>query len=394
MASTENIDINYLREFLHEHSIRSKYYVEYLGFRSNHLCHAAVALYELKASKEYFHSYLNHYQKRLEAKENSPTHHSQKDADLDSLGVPELLGRRKNYYQILEHFDSLTTGSDPLSWEELVKREFTELALGIAGSAFHPLIHIGYGIAIEDSPSICEGLAYLHHSYLPISESLGPSVETFGQGDRSFPTILTDVRQDMCLNNWLKETKNSVEFAEPGVGQFQQALIQLFKHKSQEVLGYAEHLQLPGDLPPATLMTWVLEQILIVYTGSTPRNDFFLLHGITSCWALRNIVPLLTPSKLKQILRYYVVALISTYLACGCPTINMDLVEKVPDVEHTEWKDIKKKMFQIPVEQLDEHILKVVHICNELKSSVAADASVFKRACLCSMDFPLSFNGP
>lgn len=393
MASSDIIDIRYLRQFHHDHSIRSKFYVEYLGFRSNHLCHAAVALYGLKASKEFFHSYLDHYQKRLEAKDQSPTQRAQQDADLDSKGIPELLGKRRNYYQILDHFDSLTNGNHRLSWEELVRREFSGLAAGLAGSAFHPLIHIGYGVFIEDSLTICEGLAYLHHSYLPISDSPGPSLETFGQGGRSFPSVLTNVRQDVCLNNWLKQIRDSEEFARPCVGQFQQAMIQLLRHKTQEVLEHAHKLQIPDILTPSDLMTWVLEQILIVYTGSTPRNDFFLLHGITSCWALRNIVPLLPPSSLRQILRYYVVALISTYLACGSPSIDMELVEHVPKVEHITWDAIKMKMFQIPVDQLDEHILKLVHICSELKASVVNDC-VFKRACLCSMDFPLSFNGP
>ena len=35
------------------------------------------------------------------------------------------------------------------------------------GAAFHPIIHMGYGFAGSSSKIITDGLAYLHHSYLP-----------------------------------------------------------------------------------------------------------------------------------------------------------------------------------------------------------------------------------
>jgi hypothetical protein len=39
------------------------------------------------------------------------------------------------------------------------------------------------------------------------------------------------------------------------------------------------------------LIHWVIDHIIRVYTMAENRNDFFLLHGVTSSWALAQILP-------------------------------------------------------------------------------------------------------
>ena len=41
------------------------------------------------------------------------------------------------------------------------------MSRGLVGTAFQPIIHMRYGFAGSSSKIITDGLAYLHHSYLP-----------------------------------------------------------------------------------------------------------------------------------------------------------------------------------------------------------------------------------
>ncbi len=51
------VTLNYLRFFLLESSTYNRFFIEYGGFLSNHLAHAAVALYKLGDTQEHFCKY-------------------------------------------------------------------------------------------------------------------------------------------------------------------------------------------------------------------------------------------------------------------------------------------------------------------------------------------------
>ncbi len=38
------------------------------------------------------------------------------------------------------------------------------------------------------------------------------------------------------------------------------------------------------------LAKWVIDQMVRVYVAAENRNDFFLLHAVTSSWALRQLL--------------------------------------------------------------------------------------------------------
>ena len=59
------------------------------------------------------------------------------------------------------------------------------------GSALHGLIQLGYGIRAECPHVVAEGLAYLHHSYLPF-----PAPPECGSGDLEPLAALETVRTD------------------------------------------------------------------------------------------------------------------------------------------------------------------------------------------------------
>ncbi len=37
------------------------------------------------------------------------------------------------------------------------------------------------------------------------------------------------------------------------------------------------------------LSTWLVDIAITVYVASTSRNDFILLHGVTSAWSLKQV---------------------------------------------------------------------------------------------------------
>jgi len=65
--------------------------------------------------------------------------------------VSELLGARKDYYTLVDHYEmQLKTKCDD-TVEKLIVDNFPMLSSGLAGSALHGLIHLGYGYAARNS---------------------------------------------------------------------------------------------------------------------------------------------------------------------------------------------------------------------------------------------------
>ena len=107
-------------------------------YLSNHLTHAAIALYFLGDTRKHFDKYLTSYiEKKLEAA-NGPTRLQQDDTAVTDLD--ELLGKRKNYYQLLSHYRHLFEDKHKSSLERFIAEEFPKLSAGLVGSLFHALI--------------------------------------------------------------------------------------------------------------------------------------------------------------------------------------------------------------------------------------------------------------
>ncbi len=53
-SSSPVVTLEYLRSFLLETSTRERFFIEYNGFLSNHLAHAAIALFKLGDRQDHF----------------------------------------------------------------------------------------------------------------------------------------------------------------------------------------------------------------------------------------------------------------------------------------------------------------------------------------------------
>jgi len=65
--------------------------------------------------------------------------------------VSELLGARKDYYILLDHYEMQLKIRCDDSPEKLIAENFQLLSSGLAGSALHGLIQLGYGYAAKNS---------------------------------------------------------------------------------------------------------------------------------------------------------------------------------------------------------------------------------------------------
>ncbi len=98
MANNSKVSKEHLHAFLRDNSTSSKFYIEYDDFLSNHLSHAAVALYHLGDTKQHFEEYLlRHYANKLEQKDGKT---SKEQNASNVTDVSALVGKRQNYYQV------------------------------------------------------------------------------------------------------------------------------------------------------------------------------------------------------------------------------------------------------------------------------------------------------
>jgi len=68
-----------------------------------------------------------------------------------ATNVLELLGARKDYYVLLDHYETQLKTKCDGSMEKLIAGNFPLLSAGLAGSALHGLIQLGYGYAAKNA---------------------------------------------------------------------------------------------------------------------------------------------------------------------------------------------------------------------------------------------------
>ena len=76
------------------------------------------------------------------------------------------------------------------------------------------------------------------------------------------------------------------------------------------------------------------------------------------------------------------------------PKLTMPSEEDIKKVEGMTWDDIRARAFSLPIEETDEHVLKLVQVCFLRSQDNPNDMnmqSIYKLACVCAMDNPVVF---
>ena len=377
---------------LEAESTANKYYIEYKGFLSNHLAHGVIALSRLGASPERLQQFTQWYSARLEAPDGA-THQEQNEHN--DVNTERATGQRHSYYALFEHYKGLLERHQ--STDELIRQTFPKLSQGMVGSLLHGLIHLGYGWASDSKQIILEGLAYLHHSYLPLTVSRVESlIEPLGSpGDMNVLEVLNLIKKDEDL----KQVPDTIggDLNDPKLrhlgrnARYQRRLCSLLVHRGDELVKYANRIQLPGVWDPSkpvagqrnSLIKWLVDTSITLYIVCERRNDFVILHAVTSSWSLKNILSLVEDvSQIIQSVRVFLCIVLAVYVALKCPELKPEFLPKDgSSADLPAWD----KILADTVGRLDEdeHIYKLVQVCHDMAADEPGDrhASLYKEGC-------------
>ena len=145
------------------------YHIEWKdGFHlTNHISHGLLALHAIGASRERSAAYAEHYSERLLARE-PPGERVEAGGCASATDAESLRGKRAGFEQLVQYYARELEDVCGGDVRQLVAAHAPALLDGLAGAAFHGLIHLGLGLRAGDSAMVVQGCAYLAHSHLPL----------------------------------------------------------------------------------------------------------------------------------------------------------------------------------------------------------------------------------
>ncbi|XP_060080148.1 uncharacterized protein LOC132559502 [Ylistrum balloti] len=399
MSTVTSLGSSWLKEILEEQSTQN-HYIEYRTFFSNHIAHGIIAIERLGGDQNRVKRFVDDYKNKVNLEPPNHPRHNDESTDADPATDDELhklLGQRKLFYKLRNRY--IMKLKEYGSLEEILRAEFPNLSRGLVCSAAHGLIHTGYGYSARCPTTVTEGLAYLHHSCKPLifdEKNSDNDISHFGKGDTDILVILEELAKDEQLRIFMKEEAVKLSKSDWASGGFQYKVAALMS-VGDNLLKYAYKIKVPvmesfkdeADLVVA-VADWLLNQSIAVYALSDMKNNFFLLHGVTAAWSLRQIIPVLKPADAVDALRTFTCALLAVYVSQECPALTNK--PKVPqsDVTASDWTDVINEVLS---RDTDEHIYKLVQVCHDLwrEKDCSNMADIYLHAAQTSMDNDLSF---
>ena len=135
------------------------------------------------------------------------------------------------------------------------------------------------------------------------------------------------------------------------------------------MLDYTTRIKIPEG---CDVNDWTVDQAIKLYLIHETKNDFFILHGVTSAWSLKQIASLLKEDERAEAAYTLLVGLLSVYLAQGARPILDDRLNVKGKGELPSWEEIKERTLFLDPEQTDEHIYKLVQVCWQQEEEAAA----------------------
>lgn len=313
----------------------SEYDVDDFSDLSNHLPMALYALRALGADDQRLEDYSTHYVERLSLK---PRRHEAIEDDQWT----QYLGQSRHESALADYFNERLRNDGVKATLSAV---LPTLFVGVAAGAFHPLIRLAYGLEMQHPEEIAEALTYWTIAYLPLPTTGKPLAS-------SEPlAILQELRAgpDLRKGDYLERNLNIFERME-----------EISAHPRYPDLFHAIDIDDQTLTNLATAGLWAYNA----------EPDFTVLHWITSCHAMRLVLPYLQQP--QTALRYYWTAIATAYLTLRTPALQSDA-----ETPSDQWTDI----FRRALDSDDEHVLKFVYTCqqedqvypNPLYRVVAAD---------------------
>ncbi|KAG7375858.1 Proteasome subunit beta type-6 [Phytophthora pseudosyringae] len=347
--------------------------IEYGGYLSNHLLHAAVALHELGASEQKIADYAAHYTQKLEGE--GPDHedvveHAATVELLSDEEVQALLGKRQKYDALLAYY---AQDVKKLGVDGAVRKHLPHLFGGLAGALLHGIIQLGYALHIGGDRLVAEGLAYQHHCYLSFDEpELPPSKEPLQQFTRQ---TVFEVAAAVASNEFLLSEQDRLVSISPlkdlDIGWIQRG-VNVFSGNPER------------NSPKAFALIWghvnafdfshfdgsyALDIVLWMYV-MLQHNDFVILHAATSAWSLQQLEHLLSPSDKVKAWRVWLhVALSALVISRSRDFREEDICAPSDSLDArlaalATWPQLREQALALP-DFPDEHVYKMVQVAED-----------------------------
>ena len=290
-----------------------RYAPEYGDGLSNHLPMALYALQRLGAPPERLAALFESHAGKL-----SPRAAPQAPA----AAWQEQFGRPDAFEALAAHFDA-AIGREGV--QPVVRQALPLLMPGVGAAAFHGLIRTAYALQAGHEREIAAALAYWACRHLPLAAPAGTGAP-------------------LAPADWLGALGTALAGCKP-TGR-------LIFDRMQAVAATEAYSRLAGTVH---VHAGTLAQLAAIATQRyLASRNFTVLHLVTSCHAMRLLLPL-TESPLQAV-RHYAAAYAAGFIASGIAPSRPAM-----DVEPLAWSQIVPRA----IASEDEHVIKLVDSCSE-----------------------------
>jgi len=248
-----------------------------------------------------------------------------------------------------------------LTFFKKVKHYFPLLMEGMIGGAFHPLILMGFGIEFDMENVVIDSLAFMCFAYNSLGTVNYPDFQVVSNVPSPIE-IFKKINSQFSIKHSDFASENFLE------------KLNILKQKYANLFDTYDLLEVNLNKIDEVYRK-IFATMLGLYSST---HDFFVLHGLTSCHALGQVLPILKPEDKVVALRYYMRALIAVYIVQGQPpleTVDVDAFEHI--ISLLSWDSILQKAILCD----DVHTIKLVFAVWRESQNYYMDPEA-KRLCL------------
>ncbi|KAF4656828.1 hypothetical protein FOL47_008734 [Perkinsus chesapeaki] len=295
--------------------------IEYNGYFSDHSPYLSISLARSGAGNNITVDDFMKYQERLEPAV-PPDVSIVNASDVENY----INNKREHYGSFLKYFDEQVKRSSSLG--DVFREHFPRVRRGLGGAAFHPLILTGVSLEAGNGQLLAEGLAYLHVRTQRDADTEEASMVSPNSSGTPIDVLVNFVEGMSGMLPLPKGTARLDFFTKPDL---RSVLLQ-------------DKVEWPQDF--AELQQLISAKLIPLAAGALyySDNEFFVLHGWTSLYALARLVPHLHATNVetaRSAVDSWFRAYMAAYAQRGLPgasnlTAWMQKSQQVDEIE-TDW---------------------------------------------------------
>jgi len=228
--------------------------------------------------------------------------------------------------------------------------------LKLVGGAFHPVIHLGYGLEFGIPFVVAEALASIAVHENRMAPLITDDFWTPSDKPQNISDIIDDVSHDHRFDGIVKFTDDF-------------KLGKLLSKNPEAVREYAKRWEVKETEEDVNeKLKELYENCILAYaaTAQRPGNhkillDFFLMHAVTSIMGISIILPYVSLKHRVKLLRIHFATVLAYYISRGIPKIYPNLLENYTsmalEAEPNPWLHIISCGLE---PNLENHVVKVL----------------------------------